>query len=214
MRRNDPRKLAALTLGLALLLIPATLLAQRGGGFQHRGGSMGDLSPIDRLAERGALLKEVLAVRRELLDPQDLAIAATLDRLASYHRLVGDLAEARQLYREALAMVIATLGEKHHLPGFQREQHLIDWRHARRFGEKLSLFPNDPVFRNADRDVVGTFRQRAGIENLIARIIKPGTEQASVFDDVHSCSAAQENVDGRPAGLIQIRSGFEGTGKA
>lgn len=74
---------------------------------------MNELASALPLKERGPLLQEVLDVRRALLAPQDLAIAATLDRLASYHRVMGDLPLARQLYREALAMVIENLGEKH-----------------------------------------------------------------------------------------------------
>ena len=62
---------------------------------------------------RFIILSQALAIRRALLDPQDPAIASSLDALASYHRRLGERALARRLYQEALDIVMAARGEKH-----------------------------------------------------------------------------------------------------
>ena len=110
MTRNDPRKLAALTLALALLLIPATLLAQRGGGFRHRGGPMGDTSPIDRLDERLDLTDTQREAIEAIFDGYRENLELQRQALREAHRALAEAAHAEVLDEDAVRALGQELG--------------------------------------------------------------------------------------------------------
>ncbi len=112
MQRNDTFKLAAVA--AALILTPAILLAQPpgrdGGGFGHRGGPMGDFSPIDRLAERLDLTEDQRQAIETLFDDyrEDLELHGQAVRDA--HGALADAAGAEILDEDAVRAVGQELG--------------------------------------------------------------------------------------------------------
>ena len=99
---------------LFLILTPAILLAQPpgrgGGGFQHRGGPMGDRSPVDRLAERLDLGEEqreaIEAIFEDFRDDLQLRGQAVRDA----HRALADATAAEILDEDAIRALGQELG--------------------------------------------------------------------------------------------------------
>jgi tetratricopeptide (TPR) repeat protein len=65
------------------------------------------------LEQAEPLFREALALRKEALEEDDPAVAASLNNLARLLKTQGKDLEAETLYREALAIMKKTLGENH-----------------------------------------------------------------------------------------------------
>ncbi len=109
MKRTDTL-LAAVA--LILVLTPAILLAQppgRGGGG-HRGGPIGDRSPIDRLAERLDLAEEQRQAIEAIFEAYREDLMLRGQAVGEAHRALADAAGAEILDEDAIRALGQELG--------------------------------------------------------------------------------------------------------
>src|SRR4030095_16592736 len=66
-----------------------------------------------RPAEAEPLLREAIAIQREVLSPDDPSVARTMHNLASMLEDKGDFAKAESTYKDTLALRRRILGDDH-----------------------------------------------------------------------------------------------------
>jgi eukaryotic-like serine/threonine-protein kinase len=114
------------------------------------------------------LMRECLAIRREVLGPENVDVALALNDLALIRAARGDLKEAEALYREALPLHRKALGEDHPEVAVTMENLGGVVMQTRRYPESLELLENVLAIRRKGlgEDSLAVARTQANVATV------------------------------------------------